>query len=382
MNRVVLSELRGPWLTLQLNRPEQLNAVDINVARCGIKSLVDNVRNAQMLLASGSGRAVAAGGDVHGMVKSISSGRPADSELYLRSEYQFYHMMNTLPIPSVTLMPQICMGGGLGFCHSTTIRVASERTRMAMPESKIGIFADVGAGYFLNQLQVNGAAKWLGLTSRHIFGAETVQLGLATHLVPFERHAELGELLLLSGTFTEVKEIVDSMAIDVPEMEPELVNTIGFYDAAELGDIIERLKTAGLSDELALFDQVCPMGAAVTNANLNRAKGKSLADVFKQEFRAMRYQQRDCNFIEGVRALLVDRDNQPKWTPNTINELLTMAGLEAELNKRFEPTTVQDGLLGDSGTSTPELEILTWDEINNDEKLIYHLFPNNDSLIH
>ena len=79
---------------------------------------------------------------------------------------------------------------------------------------------------------------------------------------------------------------------------------------------------------------------------------------------------------------IVDRDNQPKWTPNTINELLTMVGLEAELNKRFEPTTVQDGLLGDSGTSTPELEILTWDEINNDEKLIHHLFPNSDSLVH
>ena len=67
-----------------------------------------------MLLASGSGRAVAAGGDVHGMVKSIKNGRPQDSEEYLRSEYQFYYLMNTLPIESVTLMPQICMGGGLG----------------------------------------------------------------------------------------------------------------------------------------------------------------------------------------------------------------------------------------------------------------------------
>ena len=150
MNRVVLSELRAPWMTIQLNRPKQLNAVDKNVAQCGIQSLVENVRKvsetsrfdlfqnssetllsqAKILLASGTGRAVAAGGDVNSMVNSIKNGRPQDSEDYLRAEYQFYYLMNTLPIPSFTLMPQICMGGGLGFCHSTTIRIASEKTRL------------------------------------------------------------------------------------------------------------------------------------------------------------------------------------------------------------------------------------------------------------
>ena len=88
------------------------------------------LRHAKVLLASGTGRAVAAGGDVNSMVNSIKTGRPQDSEDYLRAEYQFYYLMNTLPIPSVTLMPQICMGGGLGFCHSTTIRIASEKTRL------------------------------------------------------------------------------------------------------------------------------------------------------------------------------------------------------------------------------------------------------------
>ena len=88
------------------------------------------MRQAKVLLASGTGRAVAAGGDVNSMVNSIKTGRPQDSEDYLRAEYQFYYLMNTLPIPSVTLMPQICMGGGLGFCHSTTIRIASEKTRL------------------------------------------------------------------------------------------------------------------------------------------------------------------------------------------------------------------------------------------------------------
>ena len=84
MNRVVLSGIRGPWLTIQLNRPKQLNAVDINVARAGIQSLVTQIKDARMVLASGSGRAVAAGGDVVGMVNSITSGRPQDSEDYLR----------------------------------------------------------------------------------------------------------------------------------------------------------------------------------------------------------------------------------------------------------------------------------------------------------
>jgi len=81
-----------------------------------------------------------------GMVHDVTSGQPINAEYYLRNEYQFYYLMNTLPVPSVTLMPQIVMGGGLGFCHSTTFRIASEKTRMAMPETKIGLFPDVGGG--------------------------------------------------------------------------------------------------------------------------------------------------------------------------------------------------------------------------------------------
>ena len=155
MNRVVLTNRIGPWLSIRLNRPEHLNAVNTDVAQYGIYDLVQGLAGTEVkaVLAGGTGRAVAAGGDVHGMVHDVTSGQPINAEYYLRNEYQFYYLMNTLPVPSVTLMPQIVMGGGLGFCHSTTFRIASEKTRMAMPETKIGLFPDVGGGYFMNRME-------------------------------------------------------------------------------------------------------------------------------------------------------------------------------------------------------------------------------------
>ena len=174
-----------------------------------------------------------------------------------------------------------------------------------MPESKIGIFADVGAGYFLNKLPIPGTARWLGLTSRHIFGEKSVQLGLATHFVPFEKHADLAQKLLKTESFQEATELVEKLSTEVAPIDETLQRTIELYDTPDMSELIDRLQAAGLQDELSLFDQVCPMGVAVTNRNLQLAEGKTLDQVLKQEFRAMRYQQRDYNFIEGVRALLV-----------------------------------------------------------------------------
>ena len=301
MHRIVESTRLGCWLSIMLNRPDHLNAINRAVAQEGLRILVNNIPSMdfqkEFVLASGAGRAVAAGGDVHGMIEAIMSGRPEDSEFYLRCEYQFYYLMNTLPVKSLTLMPKIVMGGGLGFCHDTTIRIATENTRMAMPETKIGLFPDVGSGYFLNKIKIPGAKRWLGLTSRHIWGEETVQLGLATHLVPESRYEQF-VAKLKSNNFTDfsmIEELVNDFALQKEafgEMSESKRQNMEYYENDKFEEIYENLKMNGVEEEVKLLESVSPVGIAVANRHLIETEGKSLADVLKIEFRAMRYQQR------------------------------------------------------------------------------------------
>lgn len=385
MNRVVLTNRIGPWLSIRLNRPEHLNAVDNAVAQYGIYDLVRGIvgTDIKAVLAGGTGRAVAAGGDVRGMVHDVTCGEPINAEYYLRNEYQFYYLMNTLPVMSVTLMPQIVMGGGLGFCHSTTFRIASEKTRMAMPETKIGLFPDVGGGYFMNRMEtiIPGSARWLGFGARHIWGKTTVQTGLATHFVPFERHQKLeNELVHLNfSSEEEIRELIESFAEPVNRMQNEDIDKIEIYKEEDsLEDILEKLFERASDEEIKMLNSVCPVSVAVADQHIRMTNGKSLKEVLELEFRAMRFQQRDENFFEGVRALLVDKDNNPKFNPASLTDLL--AERKNQSNEEyfeyyhFQSTELQDNILNNDYV-TEELDLVSWDEILKDPNVIAHRFP-------
>ena len=212
MNRVVQSEVKGHWLRLMLNRPSALNAVNTKVSQYGVYDLVTNVLkdNVKGVIGCGAGRAVAAGGDIRFMLNHILNDEMVTIEEYLRVEYQFYYLMHTLPIPSILLMPQITMGGGLGFSAGATCRIATDRSRLAMPEVKIGFFADVASSSWFQKLHP-GSGKWMGLTGQVLGGEEAMQIGLVTHLVDFEKFDQL-VADIQNSQFSEVENIISHYA--------------------------------------------------------------------------------------------------------------------------------------------------------------------------
>jgi enoyl-CoA hydratase len=321
MSDDVLIQREGRVGRLRLNRPKALHALNIRMCRTMLAALQEwrgDTSVEAVLIDHAEGRGFCAGGDIR-MIAESGAGDAREAREFFRIEYQLNHTLFTSAKPVVAFMDGITMGGGVGISAPAKFRVATENTKFAMPETGIGLFPDVGGGWYLSRLP-GRLGEYLALTGHRIDGAECVALGLATHYLP---SAALDDAKRRIAEGEAPGDVLDSLSAEVPEARllahREEINRLFASDTLE--DVLAALQADGgawAQAQLATLATKSPQAMKVSLKLIldGRAMG-TFEDEMRQEYAvACKVVQRP-DFVEGVRALIVDKDNQPKWNPAT-----------------------------------------------------------------
>lgn len=333
-----------------LHKPTALNALDLDMVKA-LQIQLDLWRNDSSIGAiflDGEGeKAFCAGGDVVTMYKAMVKEKtinpnqlPKFMAEFFEREYRLDYSIHTFPKPIICWGNGIIMGGGLGLFAGASHKIVTESARIAMPELTIGLFPDVGASYFLNKLP-KGVGKFLGLTSCSINAVDCINIGLASHfLLNDEKESFLSKLtnlnLLTKETIDAVlnelndKSATKSVWLALVGKLSSFILDLNKLEALEKGKeiaayleelVIKHPNNKLLTIALASFNNGSPLSAALFVEQLKRGQTLSLAECFQMELN-MAYQ---CGisgeFQEGVRALLIDKDNQANWLFQNLDDI-------------------------------------------------------------
>ncbi|MBU3078511.1 enoyl-CoA hydratase/isomerase family protein [Sphingomonas quercus] len=314
----VICEADGAVARIRLNRPKALHALTTAMCRTMLDALVgwqadEAIR--LILLDHAQGRGFCAGGDVRAIAADPSLGPD-----FFGTEYRLNHRLFTSMTPIVSFLDGVTMGGGVGIGLPCRWRVATERTVLAMPETTIGLFPDVGGGWYLSRLP-GRIGQYLALTGTRLDGAECFALGLATHYVPSDNLDDLK--LRLAAQPDRAEAILEEFSAPAPDAailgQREAIDRLFASDNYE--EILAALDADG-SDwakaQLATLAPKSPQSCKVSLELLRRSAGLGdFADEMAMEYGLAVHVCARPDFAEGVRALLVDKDNSPRWDPPT-----------------------------------------------------------------
>ncbi|MDO6415108.1 enoyl-CoA hydratase/isomerase family protein [Sphingomonas sp. BIUV-7] len=308
---------------LRLNRPRAIHALTLPMCEAMIAALLEwrtDPAVELVLLDHAEGRGFCAGGDVRAAAES-GRGDGAAARAFFHTEYQLNHLLFTYAKPIVSVLDGIVMGGGVGIGLPARHRIATERTMFAMPETTIGLFPDVGAGWYLSRLP-GRIGQYLALTGARLTGADCLTLGLATHYLQSDRVEEAKQQLLARPS-AEAPAILERLS-GQPD-EPTILTFRDDIDRLFASDDFEEVLavlTADGSDwarqQMAILATKSPQACKVSLELL--AQGAAQTDFAGEMMVEYRVASRVCqrhDFLEGVRALLIDKDNAPRWDPAT-----------------------------------------------------------------
>jgi len=316
----VLTFIEGQGGRIRLNRPQAIHALTTDMCSAMIAALVEWRGNSDVkavMIDHAEGRGFCAGGDVRMLAESGASDG-SDARRFFHEEYRLNHLLFTYVTPTVAFMDGITMGGGVGISQPCKYRVATENTRFAMPETAIGLFPDVGGGWYLSRLP-GRVGQFLALTGARLDGAECHYLGLATHYLPQERLEEAKQQIAARPERAEG--ILGAASVTPPE--PKIASNLALINRLFASDRYEEILKALEQDGSAWADaerdtlgtkspQACKVSLRLL---ADGAKMNDFADEMRQEYAvAARVVQRP-DFAEGVRAVLIDKDNSPRWNP-------------------------------------------------------------------
>lgn len=312
--------VRGRIGHLLLQRDATLNALTIDMVRSlshGLEAHLHDPRVHAILIRSSSERAFCAGGDMKRVREWVLAARLDRIDAFFEAEYALNLAIARATKPYIAILDGVAMGGGLGISVHGSHRVVSERARLAMPETRIGLFPDVGGTHFLPRLP-QSAGRWLALTAQTLVGDEAVTVGLATHAV---EHARLGDLVhALEHDRRPVEAVIDEAAHPPAdgEMQHRMARREPWFQPTALEDIRDALKGAADHDAdaaslLEALDGASPYALATTLDLFDGSESRDLEVSLTREFAAVRQAVRHPDFAEGVRAVLVDKDRTPRW---------------------------------------------------------------------
>jgi len=333
---------------LTLDRPKALNSLSLDMVRALTAALLAwriDPAIAAVLITSTSEKALCAGGDIrffHQLAQATPQGGSALLEDFFTEEYALNHLIHFYPKPYIALMDGVVMGGGMGIAQGgpgSGLRVVTERTKMAMPEVNIGMFPDVGGSHFL--AHAPGRLGWyLGVTGATIGAADALYLGLADVFIP---SAQLDALRALveatpgAALPAAIRAFAAPFAVQAGASELQaqrgLIDT--HFGAASVAAVMASLEgdaSPFAQKALAMMRQRSPLMMCVTHEMLVRGAALDVADCLRMERALVRRTFEHGEILEGVRALVIDKDNAPRWNPPTL-EAVTPAMVE----RFFEP---------------------------------------------
>jgi len=324
---------------LILDRPKALNSLSLDMVRMITRALLawrddDNVR--AVVIHSTSEKAFCAGGDIrffYDAGKQTPQGGSALLEDFFTEEYALNHLIHHYPKPYIALMDGIVMGGGMGVAQggeTNRLRIVTERTRMAMPEVNIGLFPDVGGSYFLSRLPGELGA-YLGVTGEIIGAADALHAGLADVYLPSAQLAPLQQLLASSdagdirGTLLEfaapfraqVSPADSALAVHGSAIEMHFAHANVPAIAASLA----RDESAFARKTLEVMRRRSPLMMCVSLAQIRRGVTMGVADCLRMERTMVRRSFEQGEVLEGIRAVVIDKDNAPRWSPPALEEV-------------------------------------------------------------
>jgi enoyl-CoA hydratase len=317
----VLIRREGAVGYISLNRPSALHALTRAMCEDIAAALLawrEDTRVEAVILEHAEGRGFCAGGDVAQVRQSALDDGGVAGRAFFHAEYRMNHLLFTYPKPAIAFMDGVTMGGGVGLALPCRYRVATANTLFAMPEGAIGLFPDVGAGWYLPRLQ-GRIGQFLALTGARLDGAECLWAGLATDHLPFDALREAK--MRIARNPAAIGVVLDELSSAPPpaRLAGNAERIARLFASDRLEDILHGLAddpSEWAAKELEAVTAKCPTTAKVALRQFAESAGKrDFADEMALEYRlAVRMMMRP-DFAEGVRAVLVDKDNAPRWDP-------------------------------------------------------------------
>ncbi len=326
-----------------LNRPAALNALSYEMLgelqRLLAEFAADDAVRAVLIRGAGE-KAFCAGGDIRALYQSHRSGGLLHHEFFV-AEYRLDYYLHRYPKPYVALLDGITMGGGMGIAQGSPLRIVGERTRMAMPETGIGLFPDVGAGYFLPRLP-GALGTYLGLTGSDVRAADALYARLADVYWPPAAVARIeqtfAELSWTGSSGADVRRAVQAHAttdFSAPSLAALRPAIDTHFSKDSIAAILASLQgerrpefSSWAEQTVQLLRSRSPTMLGVTLRHLRLGRTRPLADCFRTDLGLMRHCFVQGDVLEGVRALLIDKDKRPHWQPQRIEEV-TDASVDA-----------------------------------------------------
>jgi enoyl-CoA hydratase/carnithine racemase len=335
-DNAILADVRNHIGHLTLNRPADLNAIDLSMVRSLQAQLdawaVDDEVYAVVLRGAGE-KAFCAGGDIRSLYESHKNGQTLH-QTFFAEEYALDLTIHRYRKPVVALMDGYVLGGGMGLVQGADLRVVTERSRLGMPEVDIGYFPDVGGSYFLPRIP-GELGVYLGVTGVQIGAADALYCNLADWYLQSEALAELDRKLdRLQWRSHPLKDLQGALAkvasqhLPEPPLEKLRPAIDHFFAQPDITSIIEQLREVTVIDShawalstVALMESRSPLAMAVTLEMLRRGRNLSLEYCFALELHLDRQWFERGDLIEGVRALIIDKDKKPQWNPPNVQAL-------------------------------------------------------------
>ncbi len=339
MTDFIQTETRGTTGVITLDRPAALNSLTLEMVRAmtaAFRTWRDDAAIRAVLVRSSSERAYCAGGDIrffHQKGSATATGGAALVEDFFSEEYALNHLVHTFPKPYIAMMDGVVMGGGMGIAQAgpqARLRIVTERTKMAMPETGIGLFPDVGGGWFLSRTPGQLGA-YLGVTGEVIGAADALHAGLADVFLPSAELAPLAQAILDGADAVEsVRACAGRHASTTDPAQSRLAGQRAEIDRHFAHDSVQAIMASLAGDDgefatrtLATMNKRSPLMMSVTLSQIRRAAALDIAACLRMERTMVRRCFEHGEVIEGVRALAIDKDHAPKWNPSTLEEVTT-----------------------------------------------------------
>ncbi|MCF6292873.1 MAG: enoyl-CoA hydratase/isomerase family protein [Robiginitomaculum sp.] len=324
----VLIEVRGRIGVLTLNRPKALNSLTLNMIKLMTEALLkwrDDEKIVAIVVQGAGDRAFCAGGDIRLLYES-KGGDLSYARGFYSEEYRLNTLIKEYPKPYIAMIDGFVMGGGVGISIHGARRIAGSSTVFAMPETGIGFYPDVGGSYFLPRLS-GKTGMWLALTGARLKSADVMYTGIATDFAPSDQHPMIVNRLVDDAQNAEqVGEIIDSLTgltgdSDLQKRQELIDQAFAKTSVTEMLAALELDNSDWAKKQLEILAKKSPTALKITERQMIEGENLDFRSAMQMELGISMKFIEDVDFYEGVRALLIDRDNMPVWQPAHLSDI-------------------------------------------------------------